>query len=65
MLTRWRGRLRDATCRVAARGEAGGSLVEYTFLLALVGLVAFAALTFVGHATANSLNISGSSLFVP
>jgi Flp pilus assembly pilin Flp len=48
-----------------ARDEMGASLVEYSLLLGLIVLVALVAMAFVGHATANSLNSTGSSLFPP
>jgi len=55
--------------RAALRGvldrEAGASLVEYTLLLALIVLVALFAITFLGHAVANSLNNSAEYVLNP
>jgi Flp pilus assembly pilin Flp len=51
--------------KVIGREEEGASLVEYAFLLVLVLVVALVAMQFVGNATANSINSSGSSLFNP
>jgi len=60
---------RWCTARVAVlfspRGDAGASLVEYTLLLSLIVLVALAALTFLGHAIANSLNNSAGFVAKP
>lgn len=45
-----------------ARSELGASVVEYALLLALIALVCFAALQFLGSARDESLSRSGSAL---
>jgi Flp pilus assembly pilin Flp len=43
--------------------ESGASLVEYALLLLFIVVVAMVALVFVGGATANQINNSGSQMF--
>jgi len=42
--------------------EAGASLIEYTFLLALIVVVALVALVYFGQTNANVLNNSANSI---
>jgi Flp pilus assembly pilin Flp len=55
--------LLEVTRRFRIRDEYGASLVEYALLLGLIVVVALVGLMFVGHATANSLNSTGNTLF--
>jgi len=43
--------------------ERGASLVEYALLIALVMVVCFVAVGFLGAASSDSLSRSGSSIF--
>ena len=46
---------------VADRGDRGASLVEYALLVALIALVCFAAVGFLGGETSSRFEATGSS----
>ena len=45
-----------------SRGENGTSLIEYVLLIALIALVAFVGLRFIGTSRDNSFSKSASSI---
>ncbi len=51
-----------AAVRARVRNELGASLVEYALLVGLIGVVCFAAITFIGDNTNTSLSRAGGSL---
>lgn len=53
---------RIAARRPADATEAGASLVEYALLIALIALVCFAAVGFLGETSSSSYEDVGSSL---
>jgi Flp pilus assembly pilin Flp len=54
-----------ARCRTSVRrrigDERGASLVEYALLLALIGVVCVAAITFIGNQADQSFSSTGSA----
>ena len=48
--------------RRGERGERGASLVEYALLLALIAIVSFAAVSFLGTSTGGSVDRSGQCM---
>ena len=48
--------------RDRVRGDDGASLVEYTFLIALIALVCFAAIAFLGQSNSASISNSARSI---
>lgn len=59
------GRFVTWSARWARRPERAASLVEYALLLALIALVCVSATMYVGNTANDSLNDSGSSVFIP
>lgn len=45
-----------------ARGDRAASLVEYALLVALIAMVCFAAITFLGSSTDSKVTSTGSSV---
>ena len=45
-----------------ARSERGASLVEYALLVALIALVCFVAVGFIGQSTSDGVSEAGSSV---
>ena len=45
------------------RDDRGASLVEYALLLALIAMVCFVAITFLGSSTSTSFSRSTSAMF--
>lgn len=52
----------QAATRAHVKDERGASLVEYTFLLAFIAIIAIAAITFLGDTTNAKLSQTGSAL---
>ncbi len=48
--------------RLGGRTERGASLVEYSLLIAMIALVCFGAVTYVGQALPGSMSTVGASL---
>ena len=49
------------TIRARIKDERGASLVEYALLLALIGVVCVAAITFIGNKADESFSSTGSA----
>lgn len=53
----------DAGRSRSTNGDRGASLVEYALLVALIALVCFSAVVFLGDSTSSEFESHGSSLF--
>jgi Flp pilus assembly pilin Flp len=52
----------DGTVQRRARGDAGASLVEYGFLVALIALICLAAINVLGQENSKSIKTSADSI---